>query len=320
MSDQQRSIKDMRRQWRMQFNVAFALMSVIPLLICCYLLTVKFFSVWILVGLGGVYFFFAVMMAVLGLLAGRQTLERLIRQLLHVNEQLERVNIQQGEFVTQVAHEFRSPLAIVKGALDNLKDGLYGPLALEQAEAIAISHQEVGRLKRLVGDLLDLGQIESGTLRLLPRDIVLQEVLRTVTQSCTGLAKSRGLHLELELPGPPMTLRADPDRLSQVFLNLVTNAIKFTDHGQVGLRMSQSEQAVVVEVADSGRGMAAEDLEKIFKKFERVGEKDREGSGLGLPIAKAIVELHGGRLTVESQPGRGSRFFVHLPRRTEPSS
>ena len=305
--------------WLSEFNIAFALMSIIPLLICCYLITVKFFSLSILAGLNGIYFLLAVLLALLGLLAGRQVIRSIIQQLVEANGRLERFQTMQSEFVSHVAHELRSPLAIVKGALDNLKDGLHGDLTPDQLEPVTMSHREMNRLRRVVGDLLDIGQIESGRLHLKREALILQDVLRDVTRSCRELSQERGLSLQVELPEAPVTIVGDRDRLSQVFLNLLTNSIKFTERGGVQVRLSHEGEGSRVEVADTGRGIAPEDLERIFKRFERVGVEDQVGSGLGLAIAKAIVELHGGRLWVESQLGRGSQFFVQLPTKPPPA-
>ena len=142
---------------------------------------------------------------------------------------------------------------------------------------------------------------------------MLQDLLRDVTQSCRELSKVRGLRIDLDVPEAPVRICGDRDRLSQVFLNLISNAIKFTQQGGVSVHLTQDNGASQVAVADTGRGISAEDLERIFHKFERVGDTKPEGSGLGLPIAKAIIELHHGRIWVESQVGRGSRFMVRLP-------
>ena len=317
---QRKHVDATRRSWMSQFDLAFALMSVIPLLISCYLITVRLFSIEILAGYNGVFFFLAVVMALIGLLAGRQSLERIISQLIEANEKLARFNTMQGEFVSHVAHELRSPLAIMKGALDNLRDGLYGSLTAEQAEPITISQNEVTRLKRIVGDLLDIGHIEVGKLSLSASQLNLQDVLRSVAQSCGGLMKARCLQLDMDVPAAPVTVWADRDRLVQVFMNVLSNAIKFTARGGVRVHLTQDDREARVEVADTGRGIASEDVKRLFVKFERVGANDQEGSGLGLAIAKAIVELHGGRIWVESELGRGSRFFIHLPKRRKDAS
>ena len=306
-------LKAASARWLSQFNSAFALMSVIPLLIAFYLITARLFSLSILEGLNGVYFLIAIVVALLGLLAGRRVIKRIIERLLNVNRRLERFQAMQSEFVSDVAHEFRTPLGIMKGAVDNLMDGLYGDLSPEQKGAVAIIDRDTARLNRIVRDLLDMGQIEVGRLRLVEGELVLQEVLREVTQSCRELSKGRSLDLKLDVPETPIRVRGDRDRVTQAFLNLITNAIKFTEQGRVHVRLTHNGDASQVEVADTGQGIAAEDLDRIFNKFERAGDGKQEGSGLGLPIAKAIVELHRGRIWVESEVGQGTRFFVRLP-------
>lgn len=301
-----------RKQWLTQFNHAFALMTVIPLLIVFYLITARMFSLSVLEGLNGIYFLFAILMALLGLLAGRGVIQGIIRQLTRTNEQLQRFQTLQAEFVSNVAHELRSPLSIMKGAMENLSDGLYGTLNVEQREVVQITDQEAARLMRVVRDLLDIGQIEAERLLLKPQPLVLQDLLKDVTKLCTQLSKERGLRLDLETPSEPIHLHADSDRLKQVFINLVMNAIKFTKEGGIQVRCARNGNTVQIEIADTGEGISAENCDRIFKKFERVGNQLQEGSGLGLPIAKAIVELHGGRMWVESEIGSGSQFFVQL--------
>jgi signal transduction histidine kinase len=296
-----------------RFNVAFALMSVIPLLLCVFLLTVKFFSLDILVGVNGVWLLAAILSALLGLWAGRVAIRQIIEQLHEVNTGLTQLQDTQAEFVSHVAHEFRAPLAIVKGALDNLGEGLHGPLTSDQQEPVSIAQRQINRLSRLVRDLLDLAQIEAGKVRLMTERLILQELLRPVTESFDILVKDRGLTLMTELPTAPVPVVGDRDRLSQVFVNLLSNALKFTRQGEIRVRLATNGTSAEVEVADTGPGIPAEDLERIFEKFERSGPQTQEGSGLGLPIAREIVELHQGRLWAESAPGRGSRFIVRLP-------
>lgn len=300
-----------------QFNVAFSLMSVIPLLTCFYLITVRFFSIEILLGMNGVFFLMALVIALLGLLAGHQLIKNIVRELVQANQKLARLNEAQAGFVSNVAHEMRAPLAVFKGALDNLADGLYNPLTIEQQEPVLMCQKEVNRLVRLVRDLLELARIESGKLKLAQEEVLLQELLKTVQQLYAGPVKERGLQLFMELPAEPAAIIGDRDRLQQVFLNLVDNAIKYTDHGEIRVRLAKEGSHFQLDVSDTGRGIAAGDLERVFDKFERVGDQSEEGSGLGLPIAKDIIELHGGKIWVESQIGQGSRFVVRLPIRGE---
>ncbi len=296
-----------------RFNLAFGLMSIIPLLTCVYVVTVRLFSVSILEGLNGIYFLLALAIALLGLLVGQQLIRDMFRRLVDANAKLERLNDQQAAFVSNVSHEFRSPLAVFKGAMDNLVDGLRGPLQPDQLEPLGMCQKEVGRLTRLVRDLLDITRLEAGKLPLIKEEVVLQEVLRSVGQVCDALAKNRGLSLTMDLPEAPLRVTGDKDRLQQVFINLLSNAAKYTDAGSISVRLTSEPETAQISVIDTGRGIDAKDLERIFDKFERVGLHTEEGAGLGLPIAKDIVELHQGQLWAESQPGRGSRFIVRLP-------
>jgi signal transduction histidine kinase len=296
-----------------RFNIAFSLMSIIPLLTCFYLITVKFFTISVLQGLNGMYFLLALAIALLGLLAGHQLIRDIIRQLLSANAKLERLYNQQAGFVSNVAHEFRSPLMVFKGALDNLGDGLHGSLTQDQMEPVAMCQKEISRLSRLVGDLLDVSRIEAGKLRLSQEDVVLQDILQSVTQFFSAPMKERGLRLTMDVPEHPAKTRGDCDRLKQVFVNLLSNAMKYTHAGGVHIRLTNVDGALQVEIEDTGEGIAREDLERVFDKFERVGSQSEDGAGLGLPIARDLIELHNGRIWAESQLGRGSRFIVRLP-------
>ena len=273
------------RRLMSRFNVAFSLMSIIPLLTCAYLITVRFFSVEILQGLNGVYFLLALVIALLGLLAGHQLIRDIIRQLVSANTKLAELNERQAAFVANVAHEFRSPLAVFKGALDNLADGLHGPLSADQREPVSMCRKEVTRLTRLVTDLLDVTRIEAGRLPMLKQDVVLQEILSSVAQLFSGLLKARGLSLTMEVPDAPAQVTGDRDRLQQVFINLVANAAKFTEHGGIRLRLAREGPVYQVDVEDTGPGIAQQDLEKIFDKFERVAARRRKApdSGCRLP-------------------------------------
>jgi len=296
-----------------RFNTAFGLMSVIPLLTCFYLITVRFFSIEILSGDNWFVFLMVLVVALAGLLFGHQLIRDIVDQLVESNTKLTRLNEAQSGFVSNVAHEFRAPLAVFKGALDNLADGLHGELTPDQKEPVIMCQKELNRLTRLVRDLLELARIESGKLKLSHEDVDLREMLTSAGQMFGGLMKERGLALAMDLPPGPCRLTGDRDRLRQVFVNLIGNAIKYTDVGAVLLRLARVGDAYRIEVGDTGRGIAESDLERIFDKFERVGTQQEEGSGLGLPIAKDIIELHHGRIWVESQRGQGSRFIVLLP-------
>ncbi len=296
-----------------RFNVAVVLMMVLPLLICCYLVTVKVLSFDAFVGMNGFYFLLAVIFAVLGLLVGRQVLQDLLRQLVEANRQLATFNQRQAEFVNHVAHELRAPLTVVKGALDNLADGLHGSMTPDQLQPVRMSLQETDRMKRLANDLLDLARIEAGRVHLERRELHLQELLQGLAATYRPLCAQRGLGLTVELPPEPVRVWGDRDRLSQVLINLLTNAMKFTNAGGITLELRSEGDAVEIEISDTGSGIPAGDLERIFEKFERVESDDRSGAGLGLPIARALTQQHGGRLWATSELGKGSQFHLRLP-------
>jgi signal transduction histidine kinase len=305
--------KGVPRRLLSEFNVAFSLMSIIPLLICCYLITVKFFTIKVLEGLNGVYFLMAVLIALLGLLLARIVIRRVIEQLMTANAKLKELYEQQASFVGNVAHEFRSPLSVFKGALDNLADGLHGELTADQREPLEMCQKEANRLTRLVSDLLDLSRIEAGKLPMKRQEVVVQEVLRSVAQLYAGSAKERGLSITVDVPELPARIVGDRDRLQQVFVNLMSNAIKFTEQGGITLRLMEELEFWRAEVTDTGVGIVEGDRDRVFNKFERIDSRI-EGSGLGLPIARDIVQLHYGRIWVEAPPGGGSRFVVRLPK------
>ncbi len=302
----------------LRFNMAASAMVVFPILTCAYVLTVRFFSIELLTGLNGLYILLALVIALLGVLAGYRLIRDIVRQLVQTNLQLQRLYNQQAAFVSNVAHEFRSPLMIFKGAMDNLADGLHGPLTADQSEPVSMCQREAKRLSRLIADLLDLARMEAGKLQLRQEEILLQDLVRSTAQLFSGPMKERGLQLVVDLPAEPAKVVGDRDRLHQVFVNLFSNAVKYTDTGEIRVRLVRNGDLIEVHLEDTGRGIAPDDLDRVFDKFERVGVQTEEGSGLGLPIARDIIQLHRGRLWAESQPGQGSQFVIQLPLKASP--
>lgn len=222
-----------------------------------------------------------------------------------------------SEFVSTVSHELRTPMTSIKGYTDLLVMGAVGELNETQQRFLKIIQENANRLTSLINDLLDISRIETGRIELNMTPVDLGELIRSVAASMAGQAAQHGLTLEVHVDEDlPLTM-ADKDRLTQVLVNLVGNAILYTDAGgRVDIRARPVESAVVVEVADTGIGIPKEDLGKIFDRFYR-GESERvqqcQGTGLGLAIVKSFVEMHGGRIWVESEPGRGSTFTFTLP-------
>jgi PAS domain S-box-containing protein len=219
------------------------------------------------------------------------------------------------EFVATVSHELRTPLTALRGHVELVLDGDAGPVTELQRRFLQVATQSADRLGALINDLLDVAKIEAGRIQLRKELVDLRAVLRDVSATFRMEAMRHGLTFEEELVELPRVV-GDRDRLIQVFGNLISNAIKYTPAGVVGVRARPTYGAVEVVVHDTGVGMTAEEQRQLFTKFFRSRDRtgpDPGGTGLGLVIAKGIVEGHGGTLSVESEPGVGTRFRVALP-------
>lgn len=229
-----------------------------------------------------------------------------------------------SEFVAVVSHEVRTPLTAIKGSLEILADGTQFPVDQPGGELMQICQASVVRLEALINDILDFSKLESSRLsaRLVPIRLpgVIENAISQIRRQAERKQIRIGVHLDQNLPG----LRADELRISQVLSNLISNAIKFSPEGtEIRVTAHASEGGVTVEVRDQGIGIAREDLPKIFRPFRQLDSSSTRmagGTGLGLVISKGIIEEHGGRIWVESEPGTGSRFSFWIPGDTVPGS
>lgn len=231
----------------------------------------------------------------------------------------EAANRAKTEFLSNMSHELRAPLHAVLGYAQLLTMG--GGLSARQERGLNTIHQSGEHLLSLINDILDLARIEAGRSELNPVPLPLRTFLQAALELMLVKAEEKRLALEFDAgTGLPMSVLADERRLRQVLLNLLGNAIKFTDHGTVTLRASAEPQGpsrvlLRLDVEDTGVGMRPDDLQRIFQPFEQVGDAERHGggSGLGLAITRALVNDMGGQVEVSSELGRGSRFRVELP-------
>ncbi|MGY6551271.1 MAG: ATP-binding response regulator [Erythrobacter sp.] len=240
-------------------------------------------------------------------------LETELAEAARAREAAEAANEAKTRFLASVSHEIRSPLNSIYGYAQLLERG-DGKGAAKAAKVIRRSSEH---LSNLVEGLLDIAQVESGALRLSRDTIRFHAFLEQVIDMLEPQAAAKGLALVLDQPpGLPEFVRTDQKRLRQVLINLLSNAIKFTDHGQVTLKVHYRNEVATFEVADTGIGIAPDDIERIFAPFERaVGDRaapERAGIGLGLAITQALVQIMGGDIRVASIPGEGSRFTVRL--------
>ena len=246
----------------------------------------------------------------------RQQAEVLEARVAARTQELETANRHKSEFLANVSHELRTPLTAIKGFVDNMLDGLTGELNPRQLRYLTRLQANTDRLARLINDLLDLSRIEAGRLELRPTTVRLAPLVHDVVASLRPVADARGL--QLEALTTDASVWADADKVTQVLMNLLGNALKFTPaDGRVTVTVAHDGSAwVQIAVADTGPGIAADEAAHIFDQFYQAAHMDlakRHGTGLGLTIAKTLVEMHGGRLWVESTVGHGSTFRFTLP-------
>lgn len=230
--------------------------------------------------------------------------------------ELERALAVKTEFTSMVSHELRTPLAAIKEGIAIVMDGSAGGVNPQQKEFLVLAKRNVDRLARLIDDILDFQKLDSGRMdfELRQEDIylIINEVYQTMVHVAGQKSLEFGLSLEKDLP----PVLCDRDKITQVLTNLVNNAIKFTDHGRIDIMAKRGDNSVEVEVRDTGIGIRTEDLPKLFQRFSQLADgNDRRtgGSGLGLAISREIIEMHKGKLWVESKQGEGSSFFFILP-------
>jgi len=246
-------------------------------------------------------------------LAGKN--ERLRRQY-HELKELKELDRLKSNFVNAVSHELRTPLTSIRGYAELLEDGVGGELAPAHRDFVTQIARGALRLENLVNDPLDYARMEAGTFQLNPEWVDFGDTARETIDLLKPLAEEADVHLTLELPDEPLRLKMDPCRVGQVLTNLVSNAIKHTPAGgDIQVRAQTLDDHLRFEVADTGEGIAAQDLPRLFQRFSQVGPGGPrvKGVGLGLAISKNLVEAHAGEIGVASQLGRGSVFWVELP-------
>jgi signal transduction histidine kinase/HAMP domain-containing protein len=246
---------------------------------------------------------------------------RLFTEIQEKSRQLEIASQHKSQFLANMSHELRTPLNAIIGYTEMMTDGLYGNVPAK-VEAVLDRVQSNGRhLLGLINDVLDLSKIEAGQLVLTIEEYSVADMVASAMAATEPLARAKNLRLASYVaPGLPIG-HGDARRLAQVLLNLLGNAIKFTDEGGVEIRAAQIGERFDISIVDTGPGITAADQAKIFDEFQQVDNtstRKKGGSGLGLSISRKIVELHGGRIIVESEVGEGSTFRISIPVRTTP--
>ncbi|HXC26206.1 MAG TPA: HAMP domain-containing sensor histidine kinase [Gemmatimonadaceae bacterium] len=295
------------------------------------------------VHLGWVTGLFILITAVLALRYERRQARQLAersKELEHLSTELLRVNKMKSEFLANVSHELRTPLNAIVGFADLLRDGVYGELTPRQAGPIRRIEVSANHLRHLVDQILDLAKMAAGRLEIHSETIDLRPFILDVASEVEPLLGEKKLHLSLAIGASLPRVTTDPTHLRQILMNLIGNAVKYTDNGGIiirahvnsaddpmvppYLRTSSDAPAnrphpwVVLQVVDSGIGIAQTHHTRVFEEFEQVnagprGDSMTRGTGLGLPISRRLAHLLGGELTLESTLGKGSTFTIWLP-------
>jgi signal transduction histidine kinase len=241
---------------------------------------------------------------------------RLFQEIDEKSRQLEVASQHKSQFLANMSHELRTPLNAVLGYTELMQDGLYGELPPKVKEVLERVQTNSKHLLGLINDVLDLSKIEAGQLVLSNEDYSMKNVVDTVVSATESLAEAKKLPLKVDISDDMPVGHGDERRIAQVLLNLVGNAIKFTDAGEVRIAAKAINGRFSVAVSDTGPGIPASETGRVFHEFHQVDSsntKTKAGTGLGLAIAKRIVELHSGRIWVESELGKGSTFYFELP-------
>ena len=242
---------------------------------------------------------------------------RLFREIQEKSHQLEMANQHKSEFLANMSHELRTPLNAVIGFSEVLIEGMFGEMNEKQLDYVQDIHSSGRHLLSLINDILDLSKIEAGRMELEVTTFNLPGAVDNAVTLVRERAQRHGIELRTEVLESLGDYTGDERKFKQIMLNLLSNAVKFTgDGGRVTVKAHFSDEGIEVSVADTGIGIAPDDQPKVFEEFVQVGSNyatKREGTGLGLPLAKRFAELHGGRMWLESEPGVGSTFYFSLP-------
>jgi PAS domain S-box-containing protein len=254
--------------------------------------------------------------------AGRTTgylhLSKDITENKRYEQRLKELDKLKSDFVSNVSHELRTPLTAIKGSVDNMLDGITGSMNEKQTRYLARIKSNADRLTRLINELLDLSRIEAGKIDLKPANLSLVSLAQEVAENIRPVALEKLISLEVAAADDGTTAWADRDKIIQVLMNLIGNAVKFTpERGKVTVAVHKNgDRWVEISVADTGPGILPEEASRIFDRFYQIAQAEKQkakGTGLGLAICKALVEMHGGKIWMESEVGKGSTFSFTLP-------
>jgi signal transduction histidine kinase len=228
------------------------------------------------------------------------------------NSELKAAEKERNEFFTRTVEELLVPLTSIDGHAELLLDQHLGKITKQQKDSLYDVKQEINRITRMIIDIAELGNIETGNIALKKEEISLGGIIHDVTDRMQRTAELKGSTLTMDVAEDIPIIAGDRDRLTRAFANILTNAIKFTSEGRISVAAQVRDGELLTSVSDTGIGIPANALDKIFDRFYKV-DAASSGTGLGLPMAKEIIEMHGGRIWAESKERRGSTFSFTIP-------
>jgi len=295
---------------------AFALMSIIPLLVVVYIIIGKNFFHTILLGNNAVIFTIAIFISFAGLLYAYSLIKKLVDKLIKYAAERKNADEEKTEIMMAVSHDLKTPLTTIKLSLQNLADGIGGTLNGIAAEMVRDCITSADKLARLIEDILDFPK--TGLVRLnVKRELVdLGDVLKSEVESAVHIAKKNRLNLQYKPVNARADVWCDQKKMSRAAMNLISNAVKYTpEGGSIDVVLSSSESTVQFSVMNTGPGLGPDEINVIFKKYERLDKHSHiDGRGLGLSIVKDIIDLHNGHITVHSEPNKITEFRIILPK------
>jgi len=238
-------------------------------------------------------------------------------ELERANKELQKIDQLKSDFVSTVSHELRTPLTVTREAISQVLDGVCGQTNKKQKQFLSMSIKGIDRLARLIDNLLDISKIEARKIKLKRELIDIVSLAKEVNSNFALAFQNKGLDTKYNFSKDKIELYVDKDRIAQVFVNLMSNALKFTPAGYIEISVIDKENVVECAVSDTGIGISDDELPKVFSKFEQFSlefESPKKGTGLGLAISKGIIELHRGKIWVESKLGQGTKISFTLPK------
>jgi len=248
----------------------------------------------------------------------KENLEIKAQDLVRANEELKKLDQLKSDFVSMVSHELRTPLSIMKESISQVYEGMHGEIPSKQKHFLSMSISGINRITHIVEGLPDISRIESGKFQLNKEMMDLVELAGATAASFKIVLQKKGLKLIEVFPAGKVEVFADRDKLAQVLVNLLGNAVKFTEQGQIEFKIEEKDGSIECSVADTGVGISPENLPRLFSKFEQFNKEitlNRGGIGLGLNISKSIIELHAGKIWAESKAGEGTKITFSLPKK-----